>query len=301
MATKPGETTGAYGHVTERRWRELIEQCRQAVESQTGLQFQLGEAALEIEPLQPPHEGRSPNSLEPGVGEILESFAEEVGVETATLLNYRSTAAAWPRKRRRKHVSFTVHEILSSLPDRFEVIGDPPDDPHTGRKRWTCETARRYVGQQVHHPQDTRERLGKVRSLTSEDTVAASAAEDLLSRPDVADRVVSNPATWNKLSRARVERDAEIQHQARERTPAIAAVEQRTLVADLLGSCTEFVAAINRTVPQLQGQLTDDDQDAVHEALDRVRTAADWCRDAVDTGDTSLSDQIAEFLRGEEP
>lgn len=291
--------TPMIGRVTESRWNELVRACREAVEAQTGMQFQIGDAALEIEPIQTGH--RSSNELEPGVHETLERFAEEIGVEASTLQNYRRTAAAWPKKRRRKHVSFTVHAILSGLENRFEVIADPPVNADSGKREWTCEAARRRAGQQVLYPQQPQERLSRVRSLTSDDEVASTAAEDLVSRPEVVEHLVSNPATWNRLSKARQERDVEVAHQARERTPAIGAVEQVQLVTALLGHCATFVAAINRTVPQLHGQLGPGDREAVHESLERVRTAADWCQDAVDTGDTSLSDQIAEFLRGEQP
>lgn len=285
------------GHVSPARWQQLVRECREAIEAQTRIQFQLGDAALEIEPIG--NGGRSPNELEPGVAETLSIFAEEIGVELETLQNYRWTANQWPKKRRRKHVSFTVHLLLNSLDDRFDVIGNPPlgDDGH---RRWTCEQARRAAGQQVNYPHEPEEQLARVRSLTREPKVAASAAERLVAQPEVAEHLASNPNIWHALSKARQTRDAETARTARERTPAIAETEHTQLVAELLGSCQQFVAALNRTVPQVHGRLTETDRDAVHEALQRVRTAADWCQDAVDTGDTSLSDEIADFLRGEQ-
>lgn len=295
----PTEGSEHFGHVSPARWEQLVRECREAVEAQTRVQWTLGDAALTIEPIQLGH--RSPNDPEPGVRETLGVFAEEIGVELETLLTYRNTAAQWPKKRRRKHVSFTVHHILGGLQNRFEIIGDPPQDPRTGQRRWTCEQARRHVGWQVHWPRDPEEKAQRVRALTREAESAETAAETLMQRPEVVDHLVGNPSTWHTLSKARQQRDAEVARHTRERTPAVAEAEHTQLVAELLGSCSQFVAAINRTVPRIQGQLGPTDREAMHEALQRVRTAADWCQDAVDTGDSTLSDEIAEFLRGEEP
>lgn len=285
------------GHVSQHRWQQLVAECREAVEAQTRIQWQLGDAALEIEPIQTG--GSSANELEPGVAETLGVFAEEVGVELSTLQQYRTTAGRWPKKRRRKHVPFSVHQLLNGLSDRFEVIGDPPvgDD---GKRRWTCEQARRRAGQQVHYPHEPDERLTRVRSLTREPEVASSAAQQLIAQPEVVEHLVADPGTWHTLSKARQQRDTEVSRQARERTPAIAETEHTQLVAELLGSCSQFVAALNRTVPHVHGKLGDADREAVHEALRRVRVAADWCQNVVDTGDTSLSDEVAAFLRGEQ-
>ncbi|MER6529060.1 DUF6192 family protein [Streptomyces sp. NPDC001508] len=39
-----------------------------------------------------------------------------------------------------------MHPILASVPDRFELILDPPPSERTGRRRWSAEVAKKVVG-----------------------------------------------------------------------------------------------------------------------------------------------------------
>ncbi|WP_239071892.1 hypothetical protein [Amycolatopsis sp. SID8362] len=54
-----------------------------------------------------------------GTYETLRTFANDVGIEFATLLGYRPTAWAWPQDRRQLELaSFTTRRALCALPNR---------------------------------------------------------------------------------------------------------------------------------------------------------------------------------------
>jgi hypothetical protein len=64
------------------------------------------------------------------------------------------------------------------------------------------------------------------------------------------------------------------------------------------GSCHSFVATLGRLVPRLRGQeFTEDERETVRRGISKVRAAADWLEGAVDHGEFTLDEQLAQLLR----
>jgi hypothetical protein len=85
--------------------------------------------------------------VDSGAIEKIERFGEEISVEAQTLRDYRRVAAAWPNAERSAFASWSVHQILASKPDRFDLIKRLPVDKKTGRIRtveaWRAARRRR--------------------------------------------------------------------------------------------------------------------------------------------------------------
>ncbi|MGY4928502.1 DUF6192 family protein [Streptomyces sp. 900105755] len=118
--------------------------------------------------------------------QTLARFADDVGVSTASVMNYRHTAAHWSPRQRVKGVSLDVHRILTMRPERFELIRNPPFNPHYRTRRWTQDVAKREVGWRVVHPASVQERVTAIHGLAVDDQVAARVAAELLQCPAVA-------------------------------------------------------------------------------------------------------------------
>ncbi|MFD0919082.1 DUF6192 family protein [Saccharopolyspora rosea] len=284
------------GHVTESRYERLVEEGRDLVEMQTGCQFRLGEIALTIEPMRP-QGGQHVLPDEMTVEETLQSYADDIGIPVATIMSYRSVAAAWPKKHRRRRIaSFYVHKIMANHPDRFEIIKHPPSERH-----WTCDEAARAVGRKVKNPRTPQEHVERVHDLVQDDVTASTVATDLLRRPEVAFRAMTDPTARHMVNTAQVDRARQSERAARDRTPAIRKVEHSADYIELLGCCATFVSATGRIYPGLRrAEFSDAEKDAVRENLDRVRDAADLCQEAVDSEAADVDEQFARLLRGEE-
>ncbi|RPE38216.1 hypothetical protein EDD90_1092 [Streptomyces sp. Ag109_O5-1] len=159
--------TGMVGSVTRQRYDELVKQGRDWVETMSGVQWQLGDAGLEIEPMRS-YGGTNPSGSEElfTVSEAIRMFAEDIGLAYSTVRNYRWVASRWPKECRRACVSHTIHKILSSIPEeqeRFEAVDNPrptraagpragrmtarsgssagrSTPPRASRRRWTRST-----------------------------------------------------------------------------------------------------------------------------------------------------------------
>ncbi|WP_410585493.1 DUF6192 family protein [Amycolatopsis sp. lyj-108] len=283
------------GNVTQRRYEKLVEKAVKTVQALTDCQFDLGYIAVEIEPIQPVGGTHGAE-----VYDTLSKFADEIGVEFTTLLTYREVASRWPKSKRSKKASFTVHKHLAHLENRFELIHQPPPPELGGGDRWTCDVAARAAGQTPRNPQTSQERVHRIHDLARDDIVAAEVATDLLRRPEVAHRVMGDHTARHMVNSVQAERGRQTQNVARERTPAIRRVEHRMEVVNLLGACAAFVSAVNRVVPTLHGEhLTTNEREAVFDNLERVRAAADWSQTVVETGDTSMDEQLEQLLRGD--
>ena len=85
---------------------------------------------------------------------------------------------------------------------------------------------------------------------------------------------------------------------ARQRTPAIRHIEHSIEYLDLIGACAQFVASVSRTLPGRRGrEFSDDEKDAVLRNVARGRSTADWITHAIQTGDVSLDEALAELLK----
>ncbi|MFI7367120.1 DUF6192 family protein [Streptomyces sp. NPDC050149] len=69
---------------------------------------------------------------------------------------------------------------------------------------------------------------------------------------------------------------------------------------DLVGSCHPYVATLGRLVPRLRDQeFSEDEHETVRRGISKVRAAADWLEAAIETGQFTLDEQLAQFLKGE--
>jgi hypothetical protein len=188
--------TGMVGSVTRQRYDELVKLGRDWVETMSSVQWQLGDAGLEIEPMRS-YGGTNPSGSEElfTVSEAIRMFAEDVGLAYSTVRDYRWVASRWPKERRRADVSHTIHKILASLPDereRFEAVDNPPANPRGGPARWTHDSAKRIVGWKVDTPESVQEKVDAIHDLAADDQVAARVATDFLRRPAVASKAMAD-------------------------------------------------------------------------------------------------------------
>jgi hypothetical protein len=95
----------------------------------TDERWELGDEALALEPV-----GRQ--GPRGGVVDRLDALAKKRGVAPKTLRTCRGVANAWPKKYRRKSLSWSVHAALRGQPDRFELIK---------QKDWTVREAQELV------------------------------------------------------------------------------------------------------------------------------------------------------------
>ncbi|RBM17953.1 hypothetical protein DI005_20710 [Prauserella sp. PE36] len=285
------------GHVTARRYRALVEQAGHDVEELTSRQFALGDMALGIEPLHARPGGNE------GVYATLQAFADDIGVEFRTLLNYRAVAAAWPKRRRVTKASWTVYQRLAHAPRRFEIIKDPPFNDRLGEHRWTVGAAERAAGRAsrtaTSSPEET---VAHIRDLARDDSVAAAAATEFLRRPEVAHRAMADPGTRTALYRAQRDRDDQAHAALQERNPALQRIEHSLQFLELTGYCHSYVAGIKKAVQHLHDNpLSGEERAVAHHLLEQVQAATEFCRSVIDTGELSMDEQLARLLDEEEP
>jgi hypothetical protein len=313
------------GQVSAERYAQVVERGRDLVGTITSCQFELGDLALEIEPMGP-WGGSIPGSGEQ-VGASLAMFAADLSIPVATVERYRWTASRWPRDHRAAGVGFTVHKILASITDedrRFAVIADPPVDVRTGVRRWSDDAAKRVVGQPVTHPATPAEKVSAITMLARDERVADAAATDLLRRPEVAFKVMADSAARHIVNQAQIDHATQAYEAATAKLaeqldaePAEAPVPMKTpsgdggavpapgpasaaaLLVELSGVAAGFGAAATRLVPQLRGRRwSEADRQMMAGQLHRLRAAADWIEHALAAGDVDLDDQLAALLRG---
>lgn len=150
------------------RWRELVQQ---GIVKDAQRNWFLGKAALEIAPMGEDH-GHN------GRDELLDLYADEIGVKASSLHVYRTVANAWlPEGNRLPSASWKVHQMLMARPELIKP-GMTVTQAHralgqstAGRTgpRSTPEDRARQVGEFLGDPE--------VRRLVTADIVARSVAE----------------------------------------------------------------------------------------------------------------------------
>ncbi|MEV4064684.1 DUF6192 family protein [Nonomuraea dietziae] len=234
----------------------------------------------------------------------LEQFADDIGISYSALKNWRWTASRWPQRHRQDGVSHTVHRILASIRDetlRWRKIKEPPEDPRTGQHRWTVDTANREVGRSVDSPFTVSEKIEAVNDLVVDEQVAAKVATTLLHRPEVAFKAMADQTAKQMVNRAQIDHATQaIEQHLEPAAPALRQLQRSMEFIDLIAACAQFTATVERTMAKLAGHdFTDDERDAVRERLQRVRAAADWIEQAIETGNLTLEEGLAALLRGE--
>jgi hypothetical protein len=292
------------GHVSQERYEQIITRGRELVELQTRSQFELGDLALEIEPMQP-HGGAHPYRGEAlfGVLESLQLFADDLAIPVKTLETYRWVASRWPARHRRHGVPYYIHKTLASLRDdeeRWERITKPPLDKRTQTHRWTDTAAKQAVDQKFADTTSVQQKVERIHDLARNEQVAAAVATDLLRRPEVAFKAMTDTTARHLVNRAQVDQARQAGEAVRERTPALPRIERSRDFIELVGACSVFVAAVGRVLPMLRGHaFTAEEKATVARNLGRVRATADWLETAVESGDVSLDEGLARLLRGE--
>ncbi|NRQ31836.1 hypothetical protein HII36_08280 [Nonomuraea sp. NN258] len=136
--------------------------------------------------------------------------------------------------------------------------------------------------------------------MARDEQVAAAVATDLLRRPEVAFKAMTDTTARHLVSRAQVDQARQAGEAVRERTPALPRIERSRDFIELVGACSVFVAEVGRVLPTLRGHaFAADEQATVARNLGRVRATADWLEAAVESGDVSLDEGLARLLRGE--
>lgn len=212
-------------------------------------------------------------------------------------------ASRWPAAHRRDEAPHYIHEILAPIQDeqqRFATLADPPVDQRTGAHRWTPDVAKRLMGRQVDRPETVQEKVVAVHALVNDEEVASRIAQDLLRRPEVASKAMTDDVARHAVNRAQADHARQGTELVRQRTAALQHIEHTNEFLDLVGACAQFVASAGRIVPGLRGQnYTDDEQATVQRNLARVRAAADWIEGAVATGQVTPEEGLARLLAGE--
>lgn len=292
------------GAVSLERYQQLVARLLELDEQHMRAQFETGDAALEIAPMQP--RGGSA-ALDPifGVDASLQRLSDDTRIPVATLERRRWVASRWPEQHRRSGVSYAVHAILASIPDdteRWRRITEPPRNDRTGRSEWTEDGAKRIVGQKVNHPVSVTEKVRAIHDLAVDDQVASTIAADLLRRPDVAFQTMGDQVARDMVNRAQV--DHAQQRFERNLPPAaargITRLQQTSQFLDLVTACSVFTTAIGRGINNLRGyEFSSGERDTLHQQIAKVRATVDWLESAVDTGNLTLDEGLAAMLRGE--
>jgi hypothetical protein len=289
------------GHVTHRRYTQLVRECRDLVAQQTRCQFLIGDRALEIEPIRP-HGGAhaAPDEELLTVSEAIDMFAQDIGIPASTARTYRWVSARWPADDRVAGVSHYIHRVFAGLDDRVTVINDPPLNERTGEPRWDTDSASRRAGWRPSTPLSPQERLNRITDLAKDDHVATAVTKNFLQRPQVAFAAMGDDTARHQVNAAQFDRSRQAMDVARQRTPAIAKIEHTIEFMDLVGACAQFVATAGRILPTLHGRrFSAEERGTVHKNIARVRSTADWIETAVETGDVSVDEGLARMLRGD--
>ncbi|WP_344330447.1 DUF6192 family protein [Streptomyces globosus] len=292
---------------TDRQWARYVRQGRELVQQESGLQFALGDITLKMVPKKEVGDRR-------GVFPVLDRYADSIGINVHSLLSYRSVAIHWPVEHRQPGESFSVHRALEALDDRFEIIKTPPG----GAAHWTEDQALRRAGRLPHRPLTKEEKLDRVRTLLTNSESAVGAVEEIIRRPDIAQKVMANPSNQRILYRAhheqRVEaaavrlaqahdREAEPEEEAaaeparRLREGAVDYRRASREALELIGSGTAFLVDLQEMVPRLHvAEFTDREVRAILDNHRRIRAALDWCDSALASGDTTMDEELARIL-----
>jgi hypothetical protein len=314
---------------SDRQWSRYVRQGRDLIEQQTQLQFALGDMALKMIPIDS-HGGNR------GVFTVMDKFADQIGTNVHTLLEYRHVAHAWPAGERVPGVAWSVHRAFDAMDERVEIIHNPP----RGAQRWTEDAALSWAGRLPNRPLTREEKLDRVRTLMRADEHATEAVEELIRRPDVAERVMANPSNQRILYRAHHEQrqqaaaarfaaahetatdepetylppaggqrpapgpdepgpasDREDMRRMERREAAVDYQRASREVLELIGSGTTFLVDLQRMIPGLHvAEFTEREVRAVLDNHRRIRAALDWCDSALSTGDKTMDEELAHIL-----
>lgn len=130
-----------------------------------------------------------------GVFCVLNQYADEIGLPYSTLIGYRNMALAWPKEKRNPAVSFSIHRALDALEERFDLIFHSPKEIG----EWTLDKALRYAKRRPDTPETQDERIDRVQALLRDEEIASAAVVELVQRPQVAERAITDSRVRHSL------------------------------------------------------------------------------------------------------
>ncbi|WP_157531407.1 MULTISPECIES: DUF6192 family protein [unclassified Kitasatospora] len=290
--------------VWERHMRSLVKIAGPL----SGHQFLAGDGIVAVV------EDGDPDEVE--LDDVIDSTAHRMQLASETVMRYYTTALRWPEAKRAAGVGFTVHFTLSSHPQRFRVIKNPPLDPVTGEHRWSVDAARRKMTQLTRHAADSDERLERADKVLKDDDDAAAEVSRLMKREGVARKVVADPKTRHELRKAEYEHWRAVEHGEEEeedsgsapgkaekqqkKSRAVASrPRQEAEIVVLLQGFAGFFATLQKTIPEIHAQdYTPQTKAAVLEAVAKGRAVLDWCESAITTGRTGMDRDLVRLLEG---
>ncbi|WP_055567799.1 DUF6192 family protein [Streptomyces atriruber] len=307
------------GSVLRNRFEELVTESVKLVHAMSRCQFAVGDMALEIAPLRTHGGDMTLGEDERGVEGALRQLTDSIGLSFHTVRTYRWVAARWPAEQRQEGVSFEVHRILASTPDAFEQIKAPPLNERTGQHQWSGDAAKRAAGWSTATPVTVQEKVESIRELAADETVAVTAACDLLQRPEVAFRAMRDRQARERVNQAQFDQDELAEENEEDwwdepdtgeaEGDGVEPVDPARIVrgfhramefTDLIGVCQGFVAGASRLVPKLRGRdFTESQLALVAKQVEKIRATADWIETAVATGKVDMDEALAELLRGQ--
>lgn len=139
-----------------------------------------------------------------------------------------------------------------------------------------------------------------VQELTRDEEVAKTVTPELPRRPELARQSMRESTARMLVNRAQFDNSERVREVIRQRKPAVRQIEHTIEYIGLVGSCHAFVATLGRLVPRLRGQeLSVDERETIRPGIIKVRAGADWLEDAIDSGEFTVDEQLAQLLRRE--
>lgn len=137
----------------------------------------------------------------------LQLFADDLAIPVKTLETYRWVASRWPAQHSRHEVPYYMHKTLASLRDdeeRWERITKPPLDKRTQTHRCTDTAAKQAVDQKFADTTSVQHKVERIHDLARDEQVAAAVSTDLLRRPEVAFKAMTDTTAriWSTVRRS---------------------------------------------------------------------------------------------------
>jgi hypothetical protein len=279
-----------------RTWEALVREGQEVLRQEENAKWRLGDLALEAIALRPPGrrvpapDGRGFASE--GIGEANQAYADAIGVEYETLDTYRKVAAAWPRGERSPHVSWIVHKVFISRPDRAELIG---------QRSWTYREAQAEMGHKVSPtswtPTSPEERTSAAKRLLADPEVRREVFTD----PEVTRSVVSDTHTRAALTDASMTVDREREERARSDYELRHGQSLRNEQWARAGVHLDRARNLIIEAGELASDLPEHRRDSLLAQAGAVQAALDWFRVHVKGSDSRLEAELRALIEGNNP
>lgn len=251
-------------------YSELVAKGRKLVRDLHKSKFNLGDLAAQVE-----------------VG--LDKFAEDIGINPTSLARYRSVASAIPEDARDDTISFSLYEEALSGRTSEEAVAEIERLKAKFGDALTLDRARIEWGKRPTRSPRTGTREEQV------DTV-----KQLLSNPDVADRVLGDMEVAAHVVQAQERVEAEQREHAertsRSKTPNLHHSHTVITVASRLGNSAALVA---QSLDDLRDEeLSDQEREMLRNRAEKLEVAVGYLTEFLSSGNVEFEDQLAALLDG---